>query len=113
MLKLTTGRSWRATTSTSRPFLSCQRSTLGKLSSAGTGGGGALMRSVRFFQKSGIGAAAPGAAAADAPGGGDFSAGSYWTSMAEGLPAGFAAGAGVLAQLASVSKSENADADAD
>src|SRR5258708_23842744 len=99
MLKLATGRSWRATTSTLRTFWSCQRWTLGKLSSAGRGGGGALIRSLRSFQKVGMAAGAPAPAAAAAAGAlaaGVFSLGSYWTSTVDGLPAGLGGAGGAL-----------------
>src|SRR3569623_578857 len=48
--KLTIGRSPRGTATTSRPLGSFQRATFGSGSSAGTGGGGAVIRSLRFFQ---------------------------------------------------------------
>src|SRR3569623_3727551 len=45
------GRSPRGTATTSRPLGSFQRATFGSGSSAGTGGGGAVIRSLRFCQK--------------------------------------------------------------
>src|SRR5262252_2171689 len=63
MPKLTTGNSLRGTTTTSRPFFSEKRGIGGRASSAGLGGAGAWMRSLRPAQYSRGGLCLAGAAA--------------------------------------------------
>src|SRR6478735_7358861 len=88
MPKLMTGRSLRGTTMTCSPFFSVKRWTGGSASSAGLGGAGERIRSLRFAQYSVLGLAlgAPGTF-------------SYWTWTADGGGAA-GAGGGAEAQLA-------------
>src|SRR5712675_1442918 len=85
--KLTTGRSLRGTTTTSRPLASFQRSILGSASSAALGGEGAAMRSLRFCQYASTGAGLTFGFDPLA-----FALSSYSTSIEATLPGGLAAG---------------------
>src|SRR4051794_38946406 len=82
MPKLTTGKSLRGTITTWRPFFRVKRCIGGRASSAGLGGAGAWMRSLRPAQYSVPGLVLPAGVRL-----------SDWTSTAPGRAGGLGAGA--------------------